>query len=385
MSGRARPRLYWIVIALLAVAMAVLYAAHLATGRTPDRVLFTVPGVDLPVFWYGVIIMGGIMLGATVAADLAQDRARAVFAATVPAALRRRPLADLNLPDETASRLARLRLATVGDLLFAWGLDVQALGLSAESRTTTQNALLALPESDPAWLTDAPWRQWDPDHIWNGLLWVLILGIIGARIYHVLTPSPSMARIGIESPLDYLRNPMELINLRNGGLGIYGAIIGGALGIIAYAWRRRIAWLNLADLSVVGMALGQWVGRWGNYFNQELYGAPTTLPWAVTIERPLGDWPPGTRFHPAFLYESLWNGLAFLVLFQLARRGKLLQGELTGLYLVLYGFGRILLELVRLDSRTLGTTGIPVASAVAGVTIALVAALMVGRRLRRRA
>ena len=109
-------------------------------------------------------------------------------------------------------------------------------------------------------------------------LWCLILGVIGARLYHVLTPSPSMAAFGIESPIDYFRNPSQLINLRNGGLGIYGGMAGGALGLFWYTRRQKLSMIAWADLAVVGMALGQVFGRWGNYFNQELYGRPSNLP-----------------------------------------------------------------------------------------------------------
>ena len=99
-----------------------------------------------------------------------------------------------------------------------------------------------------------------------------------------------MAQIGISSVTDYFRNPMQLINLRNGGLGIYGAIAGGALGIIVYTRRNHLSAIEWADLAVVGLSLGQAIGRWANFFNQELYGGPTDLPWGITIENPLpGD------------------------------------------------------------------------------------------------
>ena len=142
-----------------------------------------------------------------------------------------------------------------------------------------------------------------------------------------------------------------------------------------------MAW---ADLAVIGLALGQVFGRWGNFFNQELYGRPTDLPWAVNIDPAyrLPEYSDSSRFHPAFLYESLWSLLTFFVLYTLARRysNRLLTGELTALYLIFYAVGRSLLELVRLDSRTvtIGTfeSSLAIATLVS-IIIALLAALWV--------
>jgi len=125
------------------------------------------------------------------------------------------------------------------------------------------------------------------------------------------------------------------------------------------------------------VALGQFVGRWGNFFNQELYGRPSDLPWAVYIDPAyrLDGYTQFERFHPAFLYESLWNLLAFLVLLTLARRygDRLKTGDLTAAYLVLYATGRALLEQVRLDSATLGLFGMD-----AGMSVATAVSLLVG-------
>jgi phosphatidylglycerol:prolipoprotein diacylglycerol transferase len=144
-------------------------------------------------------------------------------------------------------------------------------------------------------------------------------------------------------------------------------------------------------MASIGVALGQAIGRWGNFFNQELYGRPTSVPWAVTIEpqHRLPAYAEFARFHPAFLYESLWNFLTFLVLLWVYRRfGRRLRvGDLTALYLILYSTGRILTELVRLDSRTLHIggwdSGLPVATAVAIVTVVLMLTWRALIRLRR--
>ena len=222
-------------------------------------------------------------------------------------------------------------------------------------------------------------RGYDPDHVWNGLTLALILGVIGARLYHVLTPPPSMG-----DPLYYFHHPLEIFYIRRGGMGIYGAIAGGVLAIALYARRASLdPWVWL-DLGAPGLALGQAIGRWGNFFNQELYGRPTDLPWAVFIEPAyrLPGYAQFERYHPTFLYESLWNLMTFIVLLVVARRyaEKLLRGEIVGLYVILYSTGRILTEFVRLDSPT--WWGVPIAQILAGAFILLTAAGLVYRRRR---
>jgi phosphatidylglycerol:prolipoprotein diacylglycerol transferase len=196
-----------------------------------------------------------------------------------------------------------------------------------------------------------------------------------------------MAAEGINSFVDYFRQPEKLVNLRNGGLGIYGGIAGGLLGLLWYTRRNRLPTIGWADLSAVGVALGQFVGRWGNFINQELYGRPTTVPWAVHIDDNyrLPGYIEFETFHPAFLYESIWNLLSFFVLYFVARRyyNKLKPGDLVAIYLIQYGVGRILLEFVRLDSRTWAFVGIeiPVASAVSLAIVIPMAVLLVRRHV----
>jgi phosphatidylglycerol:prolipoprotein diacylglycerol transferase len=216
-----------------------------------------------------------------------------------------------------------------------------------------------------------------------------VLAVIGARLYHILTPPPSMcASLGICTALDYLKDPIRLIDFRAGGLGIYGAIAGGVLGIYLYGRRYKMDWLAYTDVGTYGLALGQFVGRWGNFFNQELYGRPTDLPWAVFIKYPLTGYTEYQTFHPTFLYESLWNFLTFLLLYTLAHkfRDKLLRGELLGLYLIMYPLGRTLLETVRLDSATFiingQSTGINIAMALSASMVVLVTMFLLLRRQR---
>ena len=222
-------------------------------------------------------------------------------------------------------------------------------------------------------------RGMDPDHVWNALIVCVILGVIGARLYHVLTPSPSMG-----DPLYYFHNPKEIFAIHKGGLGIYGAIAGGILGVLLYARRFKLDPWTWLDLGAPGLALGQFVGRWGNFVNQELYGGPTDLPWGIYIapHNRLPGYTQYERFHPTFLYESLWNLMTFGVLYFLLRRKgeKMLKGEIMGLYVIFYSTGRFLLEFVRLDSFT--AWGISMAQIVGMVTILLAVGILVYRRRR---
>lgn len=387
-KGKYQKRLqiqpYWYVIILLLLGTAVLYIYHLATGSTPSRAAIHIEALDFDVFWYGIWIVGGIALGSWVVASLARERGEAVFRKIVPYKIRQRPLSSLELPDEIEAALVKRKYETVGQLLLSWGFDPRSTGLNKEGAAIVQRQFEGAAGIKSEWIEDTPWRIWNPDNVWNGIIWCLIFGVIGARLYHVLTPSPSMAAVGIYSPLDYFRNPYQLINFRNGGLGIYGGIAGGALGLFLYSRRARIPMMAWADLAVIGLALGQVFGRWGNFFNQELYGRPSDLPWAVNIDPAyrLPEYSDVSRFHPAFLYESLWSLLTFLVLYTLAKRysNRLLSGELTALYLIFYAVGRSLLELVRLDSRTVTIGAINTNMAIAtlvSIIIALVAAIWV--------
>jgi phosphatidylglycerol:prolipoprotein diacylglycerol transferase len=369
---------YWYLILPLLLAGGILFANHLRTGTTPSRVFIS--PFDFDIFWYGICIMGGIALGAYVVSHLVSDRGKFIFRKIVPNSVRRKSVNSLKLPDEINLVLAKRNIRTLGSLLLPWGFDPRRLGLNREGLEQVQTRLEATPGVKSEWVTDAPWRPWNPDHVWNGVVWSLILGVIGARLYHVLTPSPS----NIYSTLDYFRSPFQLINLRDGGLGIYGGIAGGALGLFWYSRRQRLPAIALADLAVIGMALGQVFGRWGNFFNQELYGRPTDLPWGISIDPQhiLPGYGEVDRFHPAFLYESLWSLLTFLVLLTLLKRHsrKLMTGDLTALYLIFYSVGRILLETVRLDSKMVTLGGTTINLAVASLVSIIVALFMVAWR-----
>ncbi len=186
-------------------------------------------------------------------------------------------------------------------------------------------------------------KGYDGELALDALFFIIPPGFVGARIYHVLTNYDY-----------YAADPWpEVIAVWNGGIGIYGAVTGGFIGLLLFCWIKRISPLAFADAAAPGVILAQAIGRWGNYFNQELFGRPSGLPWAIRIapeNRPEGYTDAGT-FHPTFLYESIWNLLVCLVLLWVARRfaGRLKDGDLFLLYVSLYSTGRSLTELLRID------------------------------------
>jgi phosphatidylglycerol---prolipoprotein diacylglyceryl transferase len=177
----------------------------------------------------------------------------------------------------------------------------------------------------------------------DSLFFVVPLGFIGARIYHVVTDYDL-----------YREDPFPAVFMvQNGGLGIYGAVIGGFLGLLIFSYFRNISPLAFADAAAPGVILAQAIGRWGNYFNQELFGRPSELPWAIRIapeNRPIG-FEDATSFHPTFLYEAIWNVLVCLVLLWVARRfaDRLKDGDIMLLYVSLYSVGRFFVEALRID------------------------------------
>ena len=196
-------------------------------------------------------------------------------------------------------------------------------------------------------------RGLDTEIVWDGFIWVLIGGIIGARIWHILTPPPSMVAQGITT-MYYLTHPLDAINIRSGGLGIPGAVIGGGLALYWFCRRKKIDFRMWADIAIPGVALGQAIGRWGNFFNQEVYGKPSNLPWAIYIDpqHRLPGYQNFDYFHPLFLYESLWSLASMAFLLWLGRRyaDRLKTGDLVLVYCLTYPTARFLLEFIRLDA-----------------------------------
>lgn len=171
------------------------------------------------------------------------------------------------------------------------------------------------------------------------------LAVLGARIYHVLT-----------HPDDYFgegRDPLTVLYIWEGGIAIYGALIGGALGAWIGVRLAGIRFYAFADAVAPGLLLAQAIGRFGNWFNQELFGLPTDLPWGLEIDADNPAFPDGlpadTLFHPVFLYEALWGVLGVILLLWAGRRLPLRDGALFAIYLIWYGGGRFVWEMIRLD------------------------------------
>ncbi len=210
-----------------------------------------------------------------------------------------------------------------------------------------------------AWLAtrEVKRRGGDPEIVWDLLVSLIIGGVIGARLWHVFTPPPSSIEQGITTAF-YLTHPLNLINLRDGGLGIPGAVIGGAIALYYYTRKHKMSFAEWADIAAPSVALGQAIGRFGNYFNQELYGAPTDLPWKIFIDERhrVSGFEQYEYFHPLFLYESLLNFANLFFLIWLSRRfaDRLKPGDVLLTYLITYPVIRFLLDFLRLDASELG-------------------------------
>ena len=200
---------------------------------------------------------------------------------------------------------------------------------------------------------EAKRRNQNPELVWDGLTWVLIGGVLGARLWHIFTPPPSMVAQGLTTAY-YLTHPLDALAIWHGGLGIPGGIIGGGLALYWFTRRNRLNFGMWIDIVAPGLALAQAIGRWGNYVNQELYGAPTDLPWGIYIDPQyrLPEFANVSYYHPTFLYESLWNLANMFLLLWLGRKfeDRLRTGHLFLIYLIVYPVGRFLIEFIRLDS-----------------------------------
>lgn len=236
---------------------------------------------------------------------------------------------------------------------------------------------------------DAERRGIGEDTIYDFSLLGIVFGVIGARLYYVFFQWDN-----------YRGNLLEILNLRAGGLAIYGGVIGGILSLMFYCKRKKQNFLNLADSLILGVLVGQILGRWGNFFNAEAFGRYTDSLFAMQLRRDIVnpimidsallqhlvrvngvDY---IQVHPTFLYESVWN-LCLLLFLLWYRPKKRFTGEMFFLYLGGYGLGRVWIEGLRTDSLLVPGTGIAVSQALAGICV-LVALLCIlaGRRLAAR-
>jgi prolipoprotein diacylglyceryl transferase len=169
------------------------------------------------------------------------------------------------------------------------------------------------------------------DNLLDFLLYAIPAAIVGARAYYV-----------IFSWDFYSKNPDQIINIRNGGLAIHGALIAGVIVGVLFCKIRKIKLFELLDIVMPSVALGQAIGRWGNFINQEAHGGPTDLPWGIIVN--------GQKVHPTFLYESVIDFFIFLFLIWFRKNKKTTDGQVLGLYLILYSAGRFFVEGLRTDS-----------------------------------
>ncbi|WP_110205954.1 prolipoprotein diacylglyceryl transferase [Nocardioides daejeonensis] len=199
------------------------------------------------------------------------------------------------------------------------------------------------------WIGERRWvaRGGQAGQMTDVAVWAVPFGIVGARLYHVLTDW--QLYFGDGAP----RRPVEALYIWQGGLGIWGAIALGAVGAVIGARRMGLRLLPVLDALAPGVLVAQAMGRFGNYFNQELFGKPTELPWALSVSPSTAieaGYPAGTTFHPTFLYEAIWNLAAFALLLWLDRRFRVGHGRMVALYVMAYTAGRGWIEMLRIDS-----------------------------------
>ena len=228
----------------------------------------------------------------------------------------------------------------------------------------------------------------DPDLIWDFAIYAIIFSIIGARAYYVI----------FEWEM-YRENPLSVLNLRNGGLAIYGAVIASFITLFVYTRVKKVSFLQMVDVCVPGLILGQAIGRWGNFTNREVFGGYTDnlvamrLPELAVRARDITEdvaahIVEGTNYiqvHPTFLYECLWN-LLILCIMLVYQKHKKFNGEIWLIYLGGYGLGRFWIEGIRTDQLYIMGTTIPVSQLIAiiCVAVAIVADIVVRIRIRKK-
>ena len=194
------------------------------------------------------------------------------------------------------------------------------------------------------------------DNLIDCMIICVPVGIICARIYYVIFEWDY-----------YSQHPSEIIAIWNGGIAIYGAVIGVLIGLLVYSRVKKLSFATLCDLAALGLLIGQCIGRWGNFVNGEAHGGETSLPWGMSIDG-------AAPVHPTFLYESLWNLIGFVALHFYSKKRKF-KGELALLYVAWYGLGRAWIEGLRTDSLYIGS--IRVSQALAAVSCIVAIAVLV--------
>ena len=235
----------------------------------------------------------------------------------------------------------------------------------------------------------------DPEIYYDLAIYAVIFSVIGARLYYV-----------IFSWDNYKNDLLSILNIRQGGLAIYGAVIAAVITVFVYARIKKLSFVKMVDTAVMGLVLGQIMGRWGNFFNREAFGGFTNNLFAMQI--PVDYFKKVGRFgeiqgtgllgqtveavvngisttciqvHPTFLYESLWNLGILLILF-LYRKNKKFDGELFAMYLTGYGIGRFWIEGLRVDQLQIGNTGLAVSQILAAVIAVTAVSVIIYKRYR---
>lgn len=204
------------------------------------------------------------------------------------------------------------------------------------------------------------------DDLLDGVLWVTPFAIICARIYYV-----------VFSWADYAGNPISVLYIWEGGLAIYGAVIGAVIGVIVFCRIKKVSLPMLLDMVLLGFLIGQLIGRWGNFFNREAFGAPTTCFARMGLYNTVtGQW---EYYHPTFLYESLWN-LVGLIFLHIASKHRKYDGQIALGYAAWYGLGRTLIEGLRMDSLYWGS--IRVSQMLAAISCIAAVGVLIWQRFR---
>lgn len=202
------------------------------------------------------------------------------------------------------------------------------------------------------------------DDILNLAIIAIPCGLLGARLYYV-----------IFNWSWYSQHMSEILNFRGGGMAIHGALIGGILAGFIYTKIKKINFFKMADTVMIGIPLGQAIGRWGNYINGEAHGGPTSLPWGIMVD--------GVKVHPTFLYESIWD-LGIFIFLWLFRKHKKYEGQLAIYYLILYSLGRFFIEGLRTDSLMIGPLRMAQVISITTIIVCLILHKILSKKNKKR-
>ena len=225
-----------------------------------------------------------------------------------------------------------------------FGIDVMWYGILMATGMIL-GTYLALKEAERVGISE--------DDVLNLAIFAIPAGVLGARLYYVIF------NWGF-----YSQNPSQILNFRGGGMAIHGALIGGILAGLIYTKIKKINFLKMADIALIGMPLAQAIGRWGNYINGEAHGGPTNLPWGIMVG--------GVKVHPTFLYESIWDFGIFIFLWMF-RNKKKYEGQVAVYYIILYSLGRFFIEGLRTDSLMIGPLRMAQVISLVGVVGGIIA------------